>query len=77
VGARVKVEDEGQTWTRTVTAGGQNYGSSGPPEVHFGLGDRKRVDRLTILWPNGREDVFEKVDAKQILTVRQRGAQHW
>ena len=77
VGALVKVEDKGQAWTRTVTAGGQNYGSSGPPEVHFGLGAIKRVDHLTIFWPNGDEDVFEKVDTKQILTVRQRGAQSW
>lgn len=77
VGARVVLESEGQVWTRTVTAGGTNYGSSGPPELHFGLGERPGVERMTIHWPNGRDDVFEEVETRQTLTVRQRGAAHW
>ncbi len=77
VGARVVLEADGQVWTRTVTAGGTNYGSSGPPELHFGLGERPRVERMTIHWPNGRDDVFDDVETRQTLTVRQRGAAHW
>jgi hypothetical protein len=56
VGARVRVlAEDGRHWTRWVTAGGTGYGSGGPPEVHVGLGDLDRIDRVEVLWPDGEQ----------------------
>lgn len=56
VGTRVKVlAEDGRSWVRWVTAGGTGYGTGGPPEVHFGLGDLERIERLEVRWPDGTE----------------------
>ena len=70
VGAQVWLESEGQLQTRTVHAGGTSYGSGGPPEVHFGLGEHEVVERLTIVWPDGQTSDFQDVDARQALRIR-------
>ena len=70
IGARVILEAEGQRWERTLVAGGTGYGSGGPPEVHFGLGDVETIDRLTVLWPDRRANVFEGVIPRQGIRIR-------
>ena len=37
--------------------------------VHFGLGDRTRVDRLEIRWPSGQVDVLTDIPADQKIRV--------
>jgi hypothetical protein len=34
---------------------GAGYLSQGEPVAHFGLGHERRVDRVTVLWPDGTE----------------------
>jgi hypothetical protein len=56
VGARVKIlAEDGRSWVRWVTAGGTGYGTGGPPEVHFGLGELQQIERVEVLWPDGTE----------------------
>ena len=57
VGATVRISANGQEWERTVTAGGTGFGSGGPPELHFGLGDLASVDRIDVSWPDGARSV--------------------
>ncbi|NCG18205.1 MAG: hypothetical protein GWP91_04230 [Rhodobacterales bacterium] len=71
VGARVKVVSNGDTQTRWMMAGGLNYNSAPPLELHFGLGTVPRVDELEITWPDGRVSRFTDVSTRQILTVTQ------
>ena len=71
VGARVELLTAAGTQTRTVIAGGTNFASAGPPEVHFGLGEADEVERLTVNWPDGTSSVFEQVAAfQQVKVVR-------
>jgi len=70
MGAKLKVT------TRTGTQHAQvntsvGYGSASDPRVHFGLGRETRVDQLTISWPSGTTQTLQKVDAGQVLTVRE------
>src|SRR5260370_4807691 len=70
--------------TLTLVAGGAHqylyhtyyhgYLSSMAEHEHFGLGAAKRVDSLTIAWPDGRSQVLTDLAVDRILTVRQADA---
>ncbi len=64
IGARLVARAGTRTFLRTVDGGG-SYLSSNDANVHFGLGDASRIDRLEIRWPSG------KVDVKSDLSVNQ------
>lgn len=50
---------------------GAGFQSSSSPWVHFGLGDRDRLERLEIRWPSGRVEVLEDIQAGLRLTIRE------
>ncbi len=58
VGARLTLEVGGRRLVRTVKGGG-SYLSSGDHRVLFGLGADAAVERLTVLWPSGRTQIWE------------------
>jgi hypothetical protein len=69
IGARVRFVAGGRSWVRDVRAGGQSYLSSGPSEVHVGLGAVDRLDRVEIRWPDGQTTLLRDVDTRQRLRV--------
>ncbi len=69
VGARVRVFDNGTRWMRTVLAGGHNHATGGPPEVHFGFGDRDVVHRVEVTWPDGQISNLFDVPTRQVLDI--------
>jgi hypothetical protein len=69
VGSRVWVEADGIMHQGDVRAGGSSFASSGPPEVHIGLGDATAVDSLVIRWPDGERSRVEGVAVNQVVTV--------
>ncbi len=84
VGAEVLIEADptrctGQPWLakqlRHVTAGG-SYASQHSFRLYFGLGELDRVDRLTVRWPGGGEEVFSNIRAKQLVRVTQGRGMH-
>lgn len=48
-----------------------SYSSQAPAIVHFGLGDDVKVDRLTIRWPSGLEQVLNDVPGDQHIVVEE------
>lgn len=56
-----------------VRSGG-SYLSQSDLRLHFGLGDRARVDLLEIQWPSGAVDRLKSVPADQFLRVEEGGA---
>lgn len=52
IGAVVTVESGGRKYMRQLSAG-DGYLSQSSKWIHFGLGDSKRVERLSIRWPGG------------------------
>lgn len=70
IGARIEVV----TGTRKQVAervAGSGYMSQDDPRVHFGLGDAKQIDKLTITWPSGKQQVLQNVAADRVLTVEE------
>ncbi len=72
VGARVTVETEEVRRMKTVQAG-SGFLSQHSKELLFGLGASRRVLRLTVDWPSGRQQVFTEVPLGQRLRLIEGG----
>lgn len=64
VGARVRVDGHTQ-WL----AAGSGYLSQHTKRLHFGLGERKRAERVTITWPSGRVQEVGPLEAGSTYRV--------
>ncbi|HMV66052.1 MAG TPA: FG-GAP-like repeat-containing protein [Myxococcota bacterium] len=69
VGGTVRLFAGGRQWVRRVRAGGTGYGGGQPLELHFGLGDVARLDRVEVTWPDGAVESWSDVDARQRITI--------
>lgn len=70
IGARVVAEVGTQKMTRYLTLA-RGFASCDEPLVQFGLGSAAKVDRLTIHWPGGSQQILTDVRAGQHLTISQ------
>ncbi|GAB2790926.1 VCBS repeat-containing protein [Rhabdobacter roseus] len=52
----------------------RGYLSSVEPVAHFGLGNIRVVEQLTVRWPNGKQQTLKNVPVDQVLTVNQADA---
>ncbi len=68
-GAVVTVEAGGRRWVNAVLPG-QSYLCSNDPRVHFGLGAAGRVDRIRVVWPDGRAETFPGGAADRVIVLR-------
>src|SRR5262249_60165329 len=57
VGARISLEVAGRTQWRFAKGGG-SYLSARDPRHVFGLGKQDKVGRLTVTWPDGKEQTW-------------------
>jgi hypothetical protein len=69
IGARVVARYGGRTQAQEVTAQSSFY-SANDRRLHFGLGAAVNAD-LTIRWPNGAVETIPKVEADQLVLVRE------
>jgi hypothetical protein len=69
VGAKIVLEAGGRKQTRFLVGGG-SYASSSDRRHVFGLGTAGSIDKLTVTWPNGKEQSFGdlKLDGYYRLT---------
>jgi hypothetical protein len=68
VGAVVRIYMGKEVMVRQVQAAG-GYLSQSSQTLHFGLGDRAKIDRAEIRWPSGRR---EPIDNPAINTLHRR-----
>ena len=68
VGSRVYLTSGGHTQVQEVRAG-SSYLSMDSIELEFGLGASDTVDEIRVLWPSGRDQVLEDIDANQVLVI--------
>ena len=70
IGARVEVVANGQRQVQWLHGGGTSFASSGPVELHFGLGEAEEVEEITVIWPDGRHSVVESQPVDRELMIR-------
>ena len=64
IGAHLQIEYAGLTQSRLVKSG-SSYLSQSELSVTFGLGQRDRISRVVIQWPNGRVEDYKNLAAGQ------------
>src|SRR5260370_3261036 len=64
IGARVEIEDGGRGQVRYVNGGG-SYLSASERRLQVGLGTADLAERVTVLWPSGRRQVFTGLAARR------------
>jgi hypothetical protein len=72
IGARAVAEIGSRKLLRFVRSGG-SFASSHDPRLHFGLGEAKKIDKLTVTWPDGTVQTFADVAGSRFLQLRQGG----
>lgn len=72
IGARVVVELEGRSLTKSIYAG-EGYLAQSSRRLHFGLGDQTEAKQITVRWPSGAVSRYEKLaaDARYALVEGQ------
>ncbi len=68
IGAEVHVTGTNLTQSRWIRAGGRSVASGGPPEAHFGLGNRGSVD-IEITWPDGTVSTHPDIGTSQRIRI--------
>jgi hypothetical protein len=66
IGARIQIGQQYNDMTSAVS-----YASSSLVPVHFGLGQTIAVDRIEIVWPDGKQQTLRNVKADRVLEVRE------
>lgn len=75
-GYGVKVEAEiGEDKLLRETRCGEGFSAQNSRTLILGLGNASKVDRLTIHWPSGRQQVIEDVEAGHLLTIQESPAE--
>ena len=70
VGASLKLTSEGFTQVKQ-SQGGMGYMSANDPRIHFGLGQRKKIESLVVTWPSGTVEKLADVPINQIIAVKE------
>ncbi len=70
IGAHLSVEAGGATQVAERVAG-SGYLSQDDARVHFGLGTATKVDKLTVQWPSGKQQVMENLPADRVVIVEE------
>ncbi len=68
VGATVKLESAAGVQVRQLVLA-RGYMSSSEPMLHFGLGADTIINRLTVNWPSGLVQIFEKLGVDRRFTI--------
>ena len=70
VGATVEVTAGDKTWIRQLMPG-TGYHSYDEPILHFGLGDKQKIDQLRVSWPGGTTQTMTDLAVNERVVVKQ------
>lgn len=70
IGAKVFVTAGGERQL-SVVPGGSSYLSQPDFRRHFGLGGSRRVESIEVIWPSGKRDTLENVEANREIEIRE------
>jgi thiol-disulfide isomerase/thioredoxin len=73
VGARLVATYGGKRQAQDMTCG-TGYLTSQPLELHWGLGEAERIEKLEIRWPGGTQQTIENISPGRVTIDEHKGA---
>ena len=67
-GAMISLEAGGKKYLRHCHADG-SFMASSDSRIHFGLGDAKKIDKVTIVWLNGKKDSYSDIPLNRYVNL--------
>ena len=69
LGTKITIEYEGvkQFHELTLTRGFQ---SSVEPIIHFGLGKSTQIEQVSVIWPDGKQQLLNSIEANKLLQLK-------
>jgi enediyne biosynthesis protein E4 len=74
IGCKIWLENQGETQFQELTLT-RGFQSSVEPILHFGIGKNTSIEKVRILWQDGKETVLSDVKANQLLAINYDDAQ--
>jgi hypothetical protein len=71
IGARVTAHVTGLRAIIDEVRSGSSFCSQNDLRIHMGLGARTRADRVDVVWPGGGKETIARVDADQLIVIRE------
>ncbi|ULQ51561.1 CRTAC1 family protein [Flavihumibacter fluvii] len=69
IGSKVEIEAGGRKMIREIDGGSSSHLSQNSVIAHFGLGNARSVDKITIYWTGGNKQEMTGVKCNQLLTI--------
>ena len=69
VGAKVILTDNGETQMRELLTT-RGFLSGSENIIHFGLGNISQVEKVEIIWPDGKTQTLKNISANQVVTIK-------
>lgn len=73
LGSKVILYNNEETQIREILAT-RGYQSSSEQIAHFGLGKADKIDKVEVIWTNGKKQTLTNVEANQVLNVEYQNA---
>jgi hypothetical protein len=64
----ISLEAGGKKYLRHCHADG-SFMASSDSRIHFGLGDAKKIDKVTIVWLNGKKDSYSDIPLNRYVNL--------
>jgi len=71
IGAKISVTADGETQSAEVKSG-SGYASGSDKRLLFGLGQRKKVDKIEVRWPGGVIQQVRDIPCNQMIAITER-----
>ena len=69
IGSKIEVEAGGRKMIREIDGGASSIFSQSSVIAHFGLGDAKKIDKITIYWTGGNKQTINNASINQTITI--------
>ena len=71
IGAKITINTGSEKQTRTINIA-RGYLSSDEPVAHFGITEDEKISKLTVQWPNGKEQVFKDLNGGNFFEINEK-----
>ncbi len=69
LGSKIEVKAGGKTMIREIDGGASSHLSQNSVIAHFGLGDAKKIETITVYWIGGEKQILTNQAVNQLITI--------